>query len=100
MSGARHGEGSVTNALASGGALFEPARDERAGLADVLAHEPARLDRVAAFDRLEDRAVLGHVALEQVRALAEHDPRQVAWEALVQVGERRAQAIVPGRVED
>ena len=41
---------------------------------------------------VEDRRVLRDVLLEQARALAEHDPGEVAREALVEIGERRRRA--------
>src|SRR5207247_1880422 len=47
-----------------------------------------------------DRLVLRDVLLEQASVLAEDDPGQVAGKALVQVGERRPQARVAGRLLD
>src|ERR1051326_6759562 len=82
------------------GALFEPANHQIAGAQDVSDHPLPRSLGFARLDRLEHRRVLRDVLLEQVRALTEDDPGQIAREALVQVGQRRGETLVSGRFLD
>ena len=82
------------------GALLQAPGHELAGAADVLDHRLACARRVVGLDRVEDRRVLGDVLLQQAGALADDNPRQVAREADVEVGEGRAQALVACRVLD
>ena len=80
------------------GPLLVAQHDEVARVPHVLDHPFARGRGVVRLDRGEDPRVLLDVVLDPAGLLAEDELGELAREALVQIGQHRAQPLVRGRL--